>query len=210
MSMDLILGRLALRGSSKEFLEEIIKGAQSMRDLREAWKDLDSPEFFPVKPEKLGEWGRAYEAYRLYQQVTNELILCFEGELERLEPVLLTPSNKDRSAELKRTRLCLEVAEENGLVRMAYRFRGLLEEVHSQAFLDPKLCEKRLRLEDLHHQFKRVIEGVFHLHGRKKDKYRPLLAEARQLKKEYEGVGCSIWGSYCTSLVKILEGRVNG
>lgn len=210
--LELRLQGLWKKKSQREMLETVWGFLPDLLQLKNAWLDLDNAALYPPKAQDQERLRKANEAYESYRQVVKRVESSLEEEIRRLEPALLA-QERDESQEVEEARCGYALAKELSLTQVAYRFQFVLEAVHARRYaFHPVQKEEGVRLEGLHHRFKGLIEEVLDAYRvySKKKMHQQLLVKAQALKKEYEQIGCSIWGSYCGELVKIVERRVGG
>ncbi len=205
---------LRLQGLGDKSQGEMLEGVRGclpdLMQLRSAWADLDDAQLYPPKVQDQERLRQAYEAYETYQRVIKGVESCLEQEVSRLEPALLMPE-KELSKEVEQAERWYVLAQELHLTQVAYRLQVILEDVHIRQYLSNRVQkEEGVRLEVLHQRFGYLIGEMFKMHqeSARKKGYAPLLEKAKKLKTEYEQIGCSIWGSYCGGLVKIVERRL--
>ncbi|MEK6962825.1 MAG: hypothetical protein AABX70_00255 [Nanoarchaeota archaeon] len=204
------LQRLYEKKSSGDVLETASGSLPDLRQLQEAWADLDNPALYPPKLQDQERLRTAYEAYEVYGRIIKVIESCLEKEVSRLEPILLM-QQKDLPKESEELERGYMLAKELRLTGVAYRFQVLLEDAHAgQHGSHPIQKEGGVRLEGLHERFKGLIKKAFEAHTiySKKKAYLGLLEKTQTLKRAYEQIGCSVWGSHCGGLVKLVERRL--
>ncbi len=210
--LELRLQMLYEKKSLGNVLEIVWSSLQDLRQLQEAWADLDNPVLYPPRVQDQERLRKACEAYEVYGRMMRVIESCLEKEVSQLEPVLLMPQ-KEAPKKVEEIERWYLLAKELGLPEVAYRFKVLLENAHAgQHVSRPIQKEEGVRLEGLHDRFKGLIQETFEVHtrGSKKKVYLGLLEKAQALKGAYEQIGCSVWGSYCGDLIKLVERRLGG
>ncbi len=193
-----------------EGLEKAIRSMSDLLKSKREWKELDNPLFYPPILKNRERLRSLQGEYEKYERAIKPIAACLDGEARRLEPLLLAHA-EENVPEVEQAKKGYALAKELDLNGAAYRFQVVLESVRSEQHLD-RVIEKEegLRLEALHRHFIGLIDAMFQSRNLffKKKTYQRLLIGAQVLKQEYEGIGCSVWGSYCSKFISILERRL--